>query len=139
MTSGVAEPVLSTPVTEAGLCRAFQIALLLTANIKHSELSVLEAIHSLDLEDVSDSALLHGSVAAALGQLPPQPDDVEHVSSLLPLKLRRILLLSTELRRVFVLRVLAGLSRWECARLLCRDAWHVDQTACAAAQELAAA
>jgi len=139
MTSAIAEPVLSTPVTEAGLCRAFRIALLLTGNIRHSELSVLEAIHSMDLADVSDPALLRGSVIAALGQVPEQPDDPEHISSILPLNLRRVLLLSTELRRAFVLRVLAGLSRWECARLLCRDAWHVDQTACAAAQELAAA
>ena len=66
--------------------------------------------------------------------MPQLPDDLEH---LLPLELRRELLLSTDLRRSFVSRVLAGLPREECARLLHRDVRRVDQCMCAAAQELA--
>jgi len=134
MTYTLTERLVSIPVTSQGLCRAFRAALLLTGNIRHAEVSVLHAIQSTDSEELSDHALLHESVIAALDQGPPQPDDL---SSMLPVELRRVLRLPGDLRRSFVLRVLAGLSREECARLLCRDIPDVDQTVCAAAQELA--
>src|SRR5258706_12648171 len=140
MTHTYMEPIVSAPVTNEGLCRAFRASLLLTGNAGQAEAALLDAIRSTDREESSDRMLFSRAAMAALSlsrEAPARTEDLEHASALLPLELRPVLRLSVEPRHCFVLRVLAGMSREECSRLLHRDIRQVDEGACAGAQELA--
>jgi hypothetical protein len=64
-------------------------------------------------------------------------EERERASRMLPAALARVLRLSTELRHCFVLRILAGLPREVCSRLLRIETYRIDALACAAADILA--
>ncbi len=122
--------------------RAFITALLLTANAERAEAAILNGTRVMDLDDTPGDALLRATVNAALE---PQreasertPEQLERASSMLPLELRRVLHLSTDLRHCFVLRVLMGLPRQACARLLRLDDGQIDERTCTAMLELPA-
>ena len=127
---------VDTPATyriaEEGLSRIFTATLLLVGGVEQAEAAMADAIGRMDAESISNLALLRECARAALAV--PSGNDIEDASSLLPLELRRVLRLPLELRRSFVLRMLAGLSREECADLNVRDS---DENVCAAIQELA--
>jgi DNA-directed RNA polymerase specialized sigma24 family protein len=127
--------------TDHAISRAFLTAHLLTANREQAESAVLEAILHWDLEEGTEEVFLHRVACAAIQA------QVEYESSnagepapaelLLPVELQAVLDLSPQLRRCFVLRVLVGLSRQVCARLLDLSVLIVDQYTCAALEHLA--
>jgi hypothetical protein len=121
--------------------RAFITALLLTASAERAEAAILKGI-SVDPDNAPPEALLRGTVTAALElqyeTLEQTPEQLEHASHMLPIELRRVLHLSTDLRHCFVLRVLVGLPREICARLLRLDAGQIDERTCTAMLELPA-
>ena len=125
----------------AGLSRhlmgkAFRTAVLLTGGIRQAETALLEAIGSVDPEQVTDETFLLDCVRASLNparQCEPTIAESEDASSVLAPELKRILLLAPHLRQALVLRVLLGLSDDDCARFHVRDA---GQQACAAVREI---
>jgi len=119
--------------------RAFITALLLTASAERAEAAVLKRARA-NPDAAPGDELLRGVVAAALETQPetpePTPEQVERASSILPSELRRVLHLPTNLRHCFVLRMLMGLPREVCARLLRLDAGQIDERTCTAMLEL---
>jgi hypothetical protein len=123
------------------IARAFVTALLLTASAERAEAAILKGT-KVDLGAMPAEALLRGIVTAALEPqyetLEQPPEQLEHASHMLPIGLRHVLHLSTDLRHCFVLRVLVGLPREICARLLRVDAGQIDERTCTAMLELPA-
>jgi DNA-directed RNA polymerase specialized sigma24 family protein len=132
-------------LTETGTCetercnghvtsRAFLAAHLLTANAEQAESAVMEAIASWDPDDDCEEALFERVLNIALRG---QPSDVpDSPASFLPAELQAVVHLSPQLRRCFVLRILVGLSRQACARLLHWESRQVDQYTSAALKVL---
>jgi hypothetical protein len=132
--------------TRHSIAKTFRTALLLTGNIRRAEDAVLEAIQNSDnfsleaaqdSDNFSDDALLRAAIVAAMHKTPVtrQPEDLD--SPFLPIELRRVLLLPTELRHCLVLRILASLSRSRCAQLLNLSIAKVDERTCEALRALA--
>jgi hypothetical protein len=127
------------PITDQGLERSFTTALLLTASAGRAEAAVLEGIRVVDAFELSDAALFRETLAASMeanSQKAPAAE-LEYASSLLPLDLRPLLRLSRDLRSCFVLRVLVGLSREVCARMLRIGIRQIDELVCDSVQALA--
>ena len=109
--------------------RALRTAHLLTASMRQAENAVLEAIHSFDPARETEEMLFRHALKAAI----QGPDEAsasnqpESAGSVPARELQAVLNLSPNLRRCFVLRILAGLSRQACARLLGLSAHRVDQ------------
>jgi DNA-directed RNA polymerase specialized sigma24 family protein len=117
--------------------RAFLAAHLLTASTEQAEDAVVEAMESWDPDDDSDEVLFHQVLRSALQA------DIEGVSSssndldsMLPAKLKAVLRLPPQLRHCYVLRMLVGLSRQACARLLHLHSPEVDHYTREALQRL---
>ena len=127
--------------TDHAISRAFLTAHLLTANRKQAESAVLEAILHCDLEAGTEEAFLYRVAYAAIQvQVEYESSNVGEpvpAESLPPVELQAVLDLSPQLRRCFVLRVLVGLPRQVCARLLHLSVLIVDQYTCAALERLA--
>jgi len=119
---------------ERAVGMALRTAHLLTASIQQAERAVLEAIDAFDPDRHTGEALFRKAIRAAI-QLPSSQST--SVESFEPLELRAVLGLPDNLRRCFVLRVLAALPRPACARLLNLTAGAVDDYTCAALQRLA--
>jgi len=119
--------------TDHGIGKAFLTAHLLTANRKQAENAVLEAILHWDLDQGTEEAFLHRVAHAAIRA---QDECESSGADCLPLELQAVLDLSPRQRRCFVLRVLVGLSRQACARLLHLDIFHVDRYTCEALKYL---
>ena len=75
--------------------------------------------------------------AAARAQVEPSTDNPDPSASYLPNELKAVLRLAPQLRRCFVLRILAGLPAKACARLLCLHSEMVEQYTCDALRCLA--
>ena len=124
---------------ETTISLAFRTAHLLTASVHQAESAVLKAIESFDPDGDSEETLfqsamhaaVHGQVEVKLQSASNQP------ASLVPVELQSVLDLSQNLRRCFVLRVLVGMSRQACARLLRLTVRSVDYYTCAAFHSLA--
>src|SRR5712691_7609487 len=129
----------SVPITNEALGRAFTTALLLTGSAGKAEAAVLEGIRVMEQRNVSGEALLQGTIAASIAtKLPEQRvEEQAYAAFLLPVELRRVLRLSQELRRCFVVRVLVGLSREVCARMLHTETHEIDEFVCVSARALA--
>jgi hypothetical protein len=122
------------------ISRGFKATLLLTGSLAQAEGAMLDAVHSLGHEEEPDDALFLRAIKAAVTagrQATAQAQDFDLASSVLPLELRRVLLLPLDLRHCFVLRFLAGFSREDCARLLHLRIERVDDGVSAAVQALA--
>jgi hypothetical protein len=123
------------------LDRTFTTALLLTGSAERAEEAILESIRSLELDDAPVDALFRGAVNASIqprNEIAEQRrEELEHASSILPAELRRVLLLPQDLRHCYVLRLLAGFPREDCASLLHSEIHQVDEGTCTAAQALA--
>jgi hypothetical protein len=117
---------------------AFRTAHLLTASVHQAESAVLKAIDSIDPDGDSEETLFGSTMHAAVGpvehKLQSTPNQPASTGSSVPIELQGVLNLSKDLRRCFVLRVLVGMSRQACARLLRLNARRVDQYTCAALQ-----
>ena len=129
----------SVPVTNDALSRTFTTALLLTGSAERAEAAVLEGIRVMDRSRVSAEALLRTTGEASISAKIPceRVEEKESASSLLPVELRRVLRLPPDFRRCFVLRVLVGLSREVCARMLQTEIHRVDELVCVSARALA--
>jgi len=114
--------------------RALRTAYLLTASVQQAEGAVLEAIDGFDPDRDTNEALFRNAIRAAIQRRSSRSQSAE---SFEPLELRAVLGLPEDLRRCFVLRVLVGLSRPACARLLHLDAGAVNDYTCAALRRLA--
>jgi DNA-directed RNA polymerase specialized sigma24 family protein len=117
--------------------KAFLTAHLLTGSAEHAESAVMEALHSWEEED-GEEALFHGVIsAAARGETTTEDqNEPDSSGSFLRSELRAVLSLPPQLRRCFVLHILAGLSRQACARLLNLQTRQVDRYTCAALRRL---
>ena len=113
---------------------ALRTAHLLTASIQQAEGAVLEAIHGFDSDRDTEEVLVRNAILAAVECPPTQPRSTE---SFEPIELQPILGLPENLRKCFVLRVLVGMPRQACARLLRLNACAVNDYTCAALQRLA--
>jgi hypothetical protein len=125
--------MITTPITDEALNQAYTTAFLLTGNPAQAEASVLEGIRTMEHDNVSRDALLPGTLTASVAS----PSELQSDVASLPPELRRVLRLSLDLRRSYVLRFLVGLSREVCARMLNRDIHQIDDLVCASARALA--
>jgi len=110
--------------------KAFLTALLLTGSMERAETAILEGARLLDPDEASGEALWREAVMASLeppNETPGRLEDQEHLATILPWELRRVLRLSPDLRHCFVLRLLAGWPREVCARLLHLEIRQVDE------------
>jgi len=131
---------MTAGITNEGLRRAFQTALVLTGDSQKAEAAILAARRLVEAGEASDEALLFATVKASISRTHTGPERTQRLDEefpVLPPELRRVARLTMDHRQCFVLRILMGLSRTECARLLHRDVREVDEGACAAMQELA--
>jgi len=119
---------------EQAVSLAFRAAHLLTASTQQAESAVLKAIDSFDPDVDTGETLFQNAILGAVQCPSSQSKSTE---SFEPLELHAILSLSENLRRCFVLRVLVGLSRRSCARLLRLNVSAVNDYTCAALQRLA--
>jgi hypothetical protein len=129
-------PMTSELLSLDTLSKAFVTALLLTGSVELAESAVSENAMLLDCDEPSVEALLQGVAESSIpprGQnTVPRQTELERASSLLPFELRRVLHLAPDLRNCFVLRVLGGLSREVCARVLQLDIHQIDNDTCSA-------
>jgi hypothetical protein len=126
---------MTVGVTAEGLCIAFRTALLLTGEVLRAETAMAFAIRSLNSGQILDEALLLGTLKAAVSS--SKDCELRSEPPSLPLALRCVLRLATDHRHCFVLRVLVGLSRDECSRLLSRATDQIDVDTAGALEELA--
>jgi hypothetical protein len=127
---------------EHSVSRAFRTAHLLTGSVQLAESAVLGAIDSCDWDGGTEDALFRYAVHAAVQDPAEDPrvsalNPAKSTESSLPVELQAVLNLSQNVRRCFVLRVLAGWPRQTCARLLHLSAQEVDRFTRAALQRLA--
>ncbi len=103
------------------MSRTFLVAYLLTGSATRAESAVLKAIASWGA-DRSESELFEQTIRAALQaegeQGQPTGDDKAPKSARLAGELQAVLRLSSPLRHCYVLRVLVGMPRQACSRLL---------------------
>jgi hypothetical protein len=123
-----------------GLNEMFIAAILLTGCTERAERAVVEGIE-LGEDDLSKHMVLQATIRAAVK--PEMMDDEagpsqpQQAVSWLPIQLQRVLLLPRDLRHAFVLRLLLGLPRDQCSRLLHLDDGKLDERVGEAATVLA--
>jgi len=117
--------------------RAYLTAHLLAGDRERAENAVLQAIEAWNAERHNEEELFEHVVRAAVrarGSADPGGPD----ASFLPAELRAVVNLPRELRHCFVLRMLAGLSQADCARMLRMSPKRVGQYTCSALKRLPA-
>jgi DNA-directed RNA polymerase specialized sigma24 family protein len=120
------------------LDRALLTAHLLTGSLQQAEKAALDAVDSWDPGEEPEEVLFQNVLdAAAQAQVQPNPSNPDSSGSHLPDELKAVLRLAPQLRRCFVLRILAGLPAQACARLLCLHSDMVETYTCDALQCLA--
>ncbi|HTF65756.1 MAG TPA: hypothetical protein VK638_24010 [Edaphobacter sp.] len=125
-------------MTREALSKTFITLVLFTGSSNRAEKAILDGIRSLSLGAEPRTELLRKSLAAALeaeGQQPPlRSDDLEETSAMLCRGLRPLLGLPAHLRKCFVMRFLANISREHCAGLLHCDVADIDELTVSALQ-----
>lgn len=125
-------------VIDPCLSRIFVAAYLLTGNAEQAEAVASESIQQLDISATRDGRLSWKTLAAAILQRDPGPEQMHHEAPMaLPVELQRVLRLPPRLRQCFVLRVLMAMPRHYCAGLLHMGADQVEANSSQAAQVLA--
>ena len=131
------DAIATTPKTGQGILRLLDRALLtahlLTGSLQQAEKAALDAVDSWNPGEEPEEVLFQNVLDAA-ARAPSNPDSS---SSHLPDELKAVLRLTPQLRRCFVLRILAGLPEQACARLLCLHSDLVETYTCDALQCLA--
>jgi DNA-directed RNA polymerase specialized sigma24 family protein len=130
------------PKTGQGILHLVDHALLtahlLTGSFQQAEEATLGAIGSWRPDEEPDEALFQSVLnAAAQAEVEPNPNSLDSSASYLPNELKAVLRLAPQLRRCFVLRILAGLPAQACARLLSLHSDLVERYTCDALQSLA--
>jgi hypothetical protein len=121
--------------------RAFVTAFLLVGDAERAEAAVLRSIALTNFDDASGDELIPRVVNDAIEpeEMPERfPRKLEPAFSMLPFELQRVLQLPHYLRQCFVLRVLVGLPREICARLLHSNVQQIDRCTRAAMLQLPA-
>ena len=127
-------------VTSKGICNAFLTALLVAGDSEQAEAATAYAIRSINRPGGSDEAVIVAALTAAISSSREQPAtswDLDGELSFLPPALKRLSRLAMDHRHCFVLRMLVGLPREECARVLACPPKQVDECTCAAMVKLA--
>ena len=131
------DAIATTSKTGQGILRLLDRALLtahlLTGSLQQAEKAALDAVDSWNPGEEPEEVLFQNVLDAA-ARAPSNPDSS---SSHLPDELKAVLRLAPQLRRCFVLRILAGLPAQACARLLCLHPDVVERYTCDALQCLA--
>jgi DNA-directed RNA polymerase specialized sigma24 family protein len=118
--------------------RALLIAHLLTGNLQQAEEITLDIIDSWRPGEEPDDVLFQNVLdAAARAKVEPGTNNPDSSASYLPNELKAVLRLAPQLRRCFVLSILAGLPARACARLLTLHSDMVERYTCDALQCLA--
>jgi len=135
------DDIAATPQDVRGIMRlidrAFLTAHLLTGSLQVAERAALEAIDSWNPDQEPEEVVFNHVVEAAARTIPENPPDSDASGAHVPDELKKVLGLAPWLRRCFVLRILVGLPRQVCARLLRLSSEQVDEYTCAALQCLA--
>jgi len=121
------------------LLKSFRAALLLTGSVSQAEEALARAIEAGEPDEGSENEIFRRTLqeaVSATGDSPLQSQQ-KPVPGMLPPELMRFLRLPVNLRRFFVLRILAGLSKKDCADLLHVSPQEVDAGLADAARELA--
>ena len=106
------------------LNEAFVAGLLLAGSLDASEAAVLDGIAALDPDAPCGNTLLEQTAKSSIRRRAEFPERAEWVS-ILPLELKRVLLLAPIYRDCFVLQVLIGLTPATCSEIL-----HLSQQEC---------
>ena len=109
--------------------RAFFAALLLTGSTELAEAAVLRAIDAWDAGAESEDALFERAIEAAARAQPggaDAPAEPDEAAWRLPAELQAVLELAPDQRRSFVLRILLGLPKQLCARMLQLNPYQTD-------------
>jgi DNA-directed RNA polymerase specialized sigma24 family protein len=109
------------------LPKAFLPALLLTGGIEAAEAAVLDAIAAFEFDYSPGGTLLLETVKSAIRRRSDSRDQSEQAFSILPLELRRLLLLAQDSRNCFVLRVLLGMTPEISSGILNRSVHEVEE------------
>ncbi len=138
---GTEYTLVEQALLEQTLGRAYLAAHLFTASAQQAEDAILEAVDWWDAENDDQEDLFRQVLETAARQhmtpRPPIPNRGDRAArGFLPPELRSVLRLPAPLRRCLVLRVLAGLSRPACARMLRLRLHQVDEYTCAALKSL---
>jgi len=115
---------------EHTISRAFLIAQLLTRSAGQAESAVVEALDSWDPAGESEEVLLERVLAAGIrfqGTCAASRSNEPELLASFPREIQAVLRLPAQVRRCFVLRILVGLSRPVCARLLQLSCRQVDE------------
>jgi hypothetical protein len=127
---------------KAILGKSFLAAYLLTEDIRQAENAVREAISAwqLDRDDERQLFEITLKMAARAPDLSCRTNTGEEAAAevVLPTELYKVLQLEPELRRPFVLRVLAGVPSAVCAQILSFQANEIDCYCCLALERLSA-
>ncbi len=121
--------------------RAFVTAFLLSGDAERAEAIVLKSIGSMNRGEASSDELIRDAVYAAVEpeEVPVRfPKKRKPAFSMLPFELQGVLDLPHYPRQCFVLRVLVGLPREVCAKLLSSKVLQIDEGARAAMLQLPA-
>lgn len=122
--------------TDRAIERAFVTVHLLTADAGQAENAVLDAIEEWDPDYEPEEALFDRALTSALQNEHrdafSSPGRSGSNGTIVPEELQAVLGLPAQLRRCFVLRILAGLSRRDCADRLNLTDHSVDTYTCAA-------
>ena len=118
------------------LDKAYWTALLLTGGPEVAESAVLDGIAFLEFDHISGDSLLFETVKSAIRRCPYFTNQFEQAFALLPLELRRVLLLAPTRRHCFVLRFLLGVPSEVCSGILDLSVQEVDDALRTGIQEL---
>ena len=115
---------------EHTISRAFLIVQLLTRSASQAESAVMEALDSWDPAGESEEVLLERVLAAGIriqGAGAASRSNEPELPASFPREIQAVLRLPAQIRCCFVLRILVGLSRPVCARLLHLSSRQVDE------------
>ena len=118
------------------LDRVFVVALLITGVMDSAEDAVLDGIAALEGTMSSDGFLL-ATLKSAIERSEHSSGEIEDIPSILPLELRRILLLDPDIRACFVLRILLGMPSETCSEVLRIPIQEIGHSVSDAMQQLA--
>jgi hypothetical protein len=118
------------------LDRVFLVALLITGNMDGAGDAVLDGIAALG-GTISSDAFRLATLKSAVERGEQHSGEIEDIFPSLPLELRRILLLSPDIRACFVLRVLLGMPTEACSEVLRIPIEEIGHSVSDAMQQLA--
>ena len=137
--SSIRECGVRTAPAHRAIGRAFVTAVLLTGSTERAEGAVMDAIETWNPGEPLEDALFDRAVRASMGTSAARAGAGETTPSAFPPGLVGVARLSPELRRCFVLRILAGFAREVCASLLHLSKDRIEEHTHAALRQLPAA